>query len=522
MSDELKGIWTAKGLEKLAAAYAGGAPLVLRQIAVGDGGGSVPAPAPSWTGLAAEKWRGNVNAVMVNPDAPTEVVADVVLPFNVGGFFIREWGLFDEAGDMVAVGPHAETYKPLIAEGTAVEVTERIRLPLTNSAAVTLTIASAAMATQQYVRQYVTQVVEGHDAAADAHAGRLEALAEALATHGHAYATEETPGFVRRATDEEAAEGADTEDYVTPKQLADALKRVGGMPIGMTFWWPGTTPPAGSLAINDGPLLPRAAYPQLWAMAQASGNIITEAAWQAQAAVQSSVGAFSTGDGATTFRCPRLRDYVRGADPAGGHPVGQFLTDQNKEHYHLDARGASQTDATSNAAKNWGYEQATPPNGGGVGIGYGAAGNYFPKTSSSGSGEARPKSVAWLPCIKAFDTVTNAGELDWAALAATLAGKVDRSDWVTLVAGAAYKLPNGLIVQWGQGTASASTGGVATAPNTVLPVAFSNTSYCVLPVSGPTGDHTSHVVIASKTTTGFVAENANNYTQPFSFFAIGL
>mgnify|MGYP000911705505 CR=1 FL=1 len=295
-----------------------------------------------------------------------------------------------------------------------------------------------------------------------------------------------------------------------------------GMPIGMTFWWPGTTPPAGALAINDGPLLLRAAYPQLWAMAQASGNIITEAAWQAQAAVQSSVGAFSTGDGATTFRCPRLRDYVRGADPAGGHPVGQFLADQNKEHYHLDARGTSQSDATSNATKVWGYELATPPNGGGVGIGYGAAGNYFPKTSPSGGTEARPKSVAWLPCIKAFDTVTNAGELDWAALAATLAGKVDRSDWVTLVAGAAYKLPNGLIVQWGQGTASSSTGGVATAPNTVLPVAFSNTNYCVLPVSGPTGDHTSHVVIASKTTTGFVAENANNYTQPFSFFAIGL
>ncbi len=225
MSDELKGIWTAKGLEKLAAAYAGGAPLVLRQIAVGDGGGSVPAPAPSWTGLAAEKWRGNVNAVMVNPDAPTEVVADVVLPFNVGGFFIREWGLFDEAGDMVAVGPHAETYKPLIAEGTAVEVTERIRLPLTNSAAVTLTIASAAMATQQYVRQYVTQAVEGHDADNDAHAGRLDALAEALATHGHAYATEDAPGFVRRATDEEV-EARTGNGYVSPPQLGEALESV--------------------------------------------------------------------------------------------------------------------------------------------------------------------------------------------------------------------------------------------------------------------------------------------------------
>lgn len=288
-----------------------------------------------------------------------------------------------------------------------------------------------------------------------------------------------------------------------------------GMPIGMTFWWPGTTPPAGALAINDGPLLLREAYPQLWAMAQASGNIITEAAWQAQAAVQSSVGAFSTGDGATTFRCPRLRDTIVG--PNADRPVGTYQNDAIRpitgtlryDAWIVEATGAFAVEAG-------GTESAA------------TAGSLGSRVSLDVSrvvpvaDENRSKRVAWLPCIKAFDTVVNTGELDWTALATTLAGKVDRSDWVTLVAGAAYRLPNGLIVQWGQGTASASTGGVATAPNTVLPVAFSNINYCVLPVSGPTADHTSHVVIASKTTTGFVAENANNYTQPFSFFAIGL
>uniref|UniRef100_B8DLJ2 Tail fiber protein, putative n=2 Tax=Nitratidesulfovibrio TaxID=2802295 RepID=B8DLJ2_NITV9 len=429
MSDELKGIWTAKGLEKLAAAYAGGAPLVLRQIAVGDGGGSVPAPAPSWTGLAAEKWRGNVNAVMVNPDAPTEVVADVVLPFNVGGFFIREWGLFDEAGDMVAVGPHAETYKPLIAEGTAVEVTERIRLPLTNSAAVTLTIASAAMATQQYVRQYVTQVVEGHEASEAA----------------HPQATTEVVGFVRRATDEKAAEGVDTEDYVTPKQLADALKRVGGMPIGMTFWWPGTTPPAGSLAINDGPLLPREAYPQLWAMAQASGNIITEAAWQAQAAVQSSVGAFSSGDGATTFRCPRLRDFVRGANPSGGRAVGAWQAHAT-EGLFVPMDGDGET--VIGVVPSWG--PATHDLTSGPGTVNVTASTSGILTIPTGTGETLPRTVNWLPCIKAFDHVTNAGEVDIAALVATLAGKVDRSDWSQHLGPSGWqRLPSGLIIQWG-------------------------------------------------------------------------
>ncbi|HEU6436043.1 MAG TPA: phage tail protein [Nitratidesulfovibrio sp.] len=497
MSDELKGIWTAKGLEKLAAAYAGGAPLVLRQIAVGDGGGSVPAP--SWTGLAAEKWRGNVNAVMVNPDAPTEVVADVVLPFNVGGFFIREWGLFDEAGDMVAVGPHAETYKPLIAEGTAVEVTERIRLPLTNSAAVTLTIASAAMATQQYVRQYVTQVVEGHDAAADAHAGRLDALAEALATHGHAYATEETPGFVRRATDAEAAEGVDTEDYVTPKQLADALGRVSGMPIGMPFWWPGTTPPAGSLAINDGPLLSRTAYPQLWAMAQASGNIITEAAWQAQAAVQSSVGTFSTGDGATTFRCPRLRDYVRGADPAGGRGVGMWQEDAFKRHRHDLAHTGT---AGGNLLGNTDITTVADNVYGGAWTGY-----------EGDATETRPKTVNWLPCIKAFDTVTNAGQVDIAALAATLADKVDRSDWVTLVPGAAWRRPDGIIEQRMK---------VQESPNVstrrLWPVAFPGECYGAWITPADLG--TSSQITAQADVTGVIFREGAAYGDSSSYFYV--
>ncbi|MBG3876672.1 phage tail protein, partial [Desulfovibrio oxamicus] len=480
------------------------APLVLRQIAVGDGGGSVPAPAPSWTGLAAEKWRGNVNAVMVNPDAPTEVVADVVLPFNVGGFFIREWGLFDEAGDMVAVGPHAETYKPLIAEGTAVEVTERIRLPLTNSAAVTLTIASAAMATQQYVRQYVTQVVEGHDAAADAHAGRLDALAMALATHGHAYATEETPGFVRRATDEEAAEGADTEDYVTPKQLADALGRVGGMPIGMTFWWPGTQPPAGSLAINDGPLLLRAAYPQLWAMAQASGNIITEAAWQAQAAVQSSVGAFSSGDGATTFRCPRLRDFVRGADPSGGRAVGAWQDASSITGGVLYEGGTPGAGLRLNLGSLDGQQQVQSS----------TANSSSPTTQLSvTTGRMRPPSVSWLPCIKAFDTVSNAGEVDIAALAATLAGKVDRSDWVTLVPGAAWRRPDGVIEQRMK---------VQESPNVstrrLWPVAFPNECYGAWITPADLG--TSSQITAQADVTGVIFREGAAFGDSSSYFYV--
>ncbi|WP_353115295.1 hypothetical protein [Nitratidesulfovibrio sp.] len=213
-----------------------------------------------------------------------------------------------------------------------------------------------------------------------------------------------------------------------------------GMPIGMTFWWPGTTPPAGSLAINDGPLLLRAAYPQLWAMAQASGNIITEAAWQAQAAVQSSVGAFSSGDGATTFRCPRLRDFVRGADPAGGRGVGMWQDASSITGSVLYEGGSPGAGLRLNLGSLDGQQQVQSS----------TANSSSPTTQLSvTTGRMRPPSVSWLPCIKAFDTVTNAGEVDIAALAATLTDKVDKSAWVTLVAGRAWKLPNGLIFQFG-------------------------------------------------------------------------
>lgn len=230
-----------------------------------------------------------------------------------------------------------------------------------------------------------------------------------------------------------------------------------GMPIGMTFWWPGTTPPAGALAINDGPLLLREAYPQLWAMAEASGNIITEAAWQAQAAVQSSVGAFSTGDGATTFRCPRLRDYVRGADPAGGRAVGAWQDEATFIPTHINTFYTSETSGntqTQGAGSDW---------------------TSTSRAELKGGTETRPKTVNWLPCIKAFDTVANAGGVDVAALAASLAGKVDRSDWSGSFGTTGWrKHPDGIIEQWGSLTTAS---GVA---NVTFPIAFPSQVHTIL------------------------------------------
>jgi phage-related tail fiber protein len=216
MANELQGMWTAKGLEKLARHAAGGTALMLRELALGDGGGSpAPAPAPSWTELTRQVWRGMVNGVQTSPDNASQVQVDAVIPLNIGGFFIREWGLYDAEGDMVAVGAHAEFYKPVISSGASAEIVERILLPIANAGAITLTIASQAVATQQFVQAQV----KAHDESPTAHGDMVRRLEE----HTHPRATEDAAGLVERATDAEAQAGTDGERYVTPKQLGSKV-----------------------------------------------------------------------------------------------------------------------------------------------------------------------------------------------------------------------------------------------------------------------------------------------------------
>lgn len=165
--NELQGIWTQYGHERIAAWLAGGEALTITHAAVGNGGGMVPTVQPSQEALVFEEWRGQVNSVLVNPDDPTDVMVDVVLPNNVGGFWIREWGVFDDTGKLVAVGPHDEMHKPVITSGQAAEFLERFHLPVSNSAAINLTIATQALATQTFVQGEIGK----HNADENAHDG---------------------------------------------------------------------------------------------------------------------------------------------------------------------------------------------------------------------------------------------------------------------------------------------------------------------------------------------------------------
>ncbi|EMK4078653.1 phage tail protein, partial [Escherichia coli] len=141
------------GAKKLAQAAApDGKPVRLTHMAVGDGGGTLPTPDSKQTRLVHEVWRHTVNRVILDATHQNRIIAELVIPPETGGFWIREIGVFDEHGDLIAVGNTAESYKPTVAEGSGRAQTFRTILTVSSTASVALTVDNTmVMATVDYV-----------------------------------------------------------------------------------------------------------------------------------------------------------------------------------------------------------------------------------------------------------------------------------------------------------------------------------------------------------------------------------
>ncbi|END14291.1 phage tail fiber repeat family protein [Escherichia coli P0302308.2] len=150
---KFKTIITDTGAKKLAQAAApGGNPVRLTHMAVGDGGGTLPTPDSKQTRLVHEVWRHTVNRVILDATHQNRIIAELVIPPETGGFWIREIGVFDEHGDLIAVGNTAESYKPTVAEGSGRAQTFRTILTVSSTATVALTVDNTmVMATVDYV-----------------------------------------------------------------------------------------------------------------------------------------------------------------------------------------------------------------------------------------------------------------------------------------------------------------------------------------------------------------------------------
>ncbi|EOV7154993.1 phage tail protein, partial [Escherichia coli] len=151
-------IITAAGAARLAAATtATGQKLNITHMAVGDGNGNLPEPSASQTALNNEVWRGTLNKITQNSKAPNQVIAELVIPPEVGGFWMRELGLYDDSGTLIAVANMAESYKPLLAEGSGRSMVCRMFIIISDMNAVNLSVDSSVIAaTQEYVNEAIS------------------------------------------------------------------------------------------------------------------------------------------------------------------------------------------------------------------------------------------------------------------------------------------------------------------------------------------------------------------------------
>ncbi|WP_448678909.1 phage tail-collar fiber domain-containing protein [Pseudomonas nicosulfuronedens] len=155
---------TTIGAGKLANATALGTTLKITQLAVGDGGGNVPTPDASRTQLVNEVRRAPLNRLSVDPANSAQIIAEQVIPEDVGGWWIREMGLYDEAGALIAYANCAPSYKPQLAEGSGRTQTVRIVLIVSNAASVELKIdPSVVLATREYVDSAIVSAMNRLD-----------------------------------------------------------------------------------------------------------------------------------------------------------------------------------------------------------------------------------------------------------------------------------------------------------------------------------------------------------------------
>ncbi|HAL0950019.1 TPA: phage tail protein [Escherichia coli] len=159
MSTKFRTVITTAGAAKLAAATApGGRKVNITTMAVGDGGGKLPVPDAGQTGLIHEVWRHALNKISQGKRNSNYIIAELVIPPEVGGFWMRELGLYDDAGTLIAVANMAESYKPALAEGSGRSQTCRMVIIVSSVASVELTIdTTTVMATQDYVDDKIAE-----------------------------------------------------------------------------------------------------------------------------------------------------------------------------------------------------------------------------------------------------------------------------------------------------------------------------------------------------------------------------
>ncbi|CAI8890924.1 Phage tail protein [Pseudomonas sp. IT-347P] len=483
---------TNAGIAYETACKAAGTPIKLTQISVGDGGGTVYNPAATATALKREVWRGPLNALFQDEKNPSWLLAEVTIPPDVGGWYVREAGLWTDTGILYAIVKYPESFKPVLAtSGSGKEFYIRSIFETSNASLVTLLIDDTVVkATRAWVMSYLAEelgkldgkqsvrvaatgnavlngaqqidgvaVVAGDRVllpsqtlakdnglwivangdwvrATDANSSAkvtpgLTVMVEEGTTNGDSlwHLTTNAPitlgttalifkmlagrtgiaaGTYKSLTVDEygrATAGANPEtlagfgikDSYTKAEVEALIAKASALPVGSIVAFPVDAPPPGFLEL-DNSVKSSATYPDLSAYLG---------------------GKFNKGDeGVGNFRLPEARgeflrgwDHGRGVDP--GRQIGIYQGDELKSHYHnaLFSTGAIGSGTVLGITNSIANDRP------GSGAQYASAGEGQSYISSTGGTETRPRNIAVMWCIKAWNAPVNQGTIDVAALA---------------------------------------------------------------------------------------------------------
>ncbi|WP_249314380.1 phage tail protein [Pseudomonas fluorescens] len=467
---------TNAGIAYETACKAAGVPIKLTQISVGDGGGAVYNPAATATALKREVWRGPLNALFQDEKNPSWLLAEVTIPPDVGGWYVREAGLWTDTGILYAIVKYPESFKPVLAtSGSGKEFYIRSIFETSNASLVTLLIDDTVVkATRAWVMSYLAEELgklDGKQSARVAATANVvlngaqqidgvaviagdrvllpnqtlakdnglwivangdwvranDANVSAKVTPGLTVMVEEGTlngdslwhlttnapitlgttaltfkmlagrtgiaagtykslsvdeyGRATAGSNPDTLSGFGIKDSYTKAEVEALIAKASALPVGSIVAFPVDTPPPGFLEL-DNSVKSSATYPDLSAYLG---------------------GKFNKGDeGVGNFRLPEARgeflrgwDHGRGVD--AGRGIGSWQADDNKAHTHTAV----------GTIYSYGHLAAGP-------------GRDFQSsnvtTSSAGGSEARPRNIAVMWCIKAWNAPVNQGNIDVAAL----------------------------------------------------------------------------------------------------------
>ncbi len=384
-------ILTNVGMAKQANADALGIPWLITQMGVGDANPNGladppnPVPSASQTKLLNEWRRKPLNQLKIDPVNPAVIIAEQVIPADEGGKWIREIGLYDADGDLVAVANCAPSFKPLLSQGSGRTQIVRMNFIVTSTGNITLKIDPAiVLASRAYV-----------DAAI------LEVLPKNKTPGEYTRVKVNDRGIVVSGDNPDTLAKMGIKDSYTKAEIEAMIAQASALPVGATVAFPLDKVAPGFLEL-DGSVKSIAVYPDL---AEFLGT------------------AFNKGnEGAGNFRLPESRgEFLRGWDHGRGVDAGRAIgTYQKGSLLHgNDDNGAEVHGLNNINANRAGLGWDLP-----VMADYSGAGAYTPSGAIPGAtlftqphyGVSRPRNLAVVWCIKAWNAPINQGNVDIAAL----------------------------------------------------------------------------------------------------------